>query len=87
MKVGDIIVAAEKKGKIKSLINSSGEMVKEAGPSTPVEVLGLEDCVPAGEVFNVMKTEKDARNIIDERNAFDDLVKIEDSNRTKQIRK
>ena len=70
LKVGDIIVAAEKKGKIKSLINSSGEMVKEAGPSTPVEVLGLEDCVPAGEVFNVMKTEKDARNIIDERNAF-----------------
>ena len=70
LKVGDIIVAAEKKGKIKSLINSSGESIKEAGPSTPVEVLGLEDCVAAGEVFNVMASEKDARNIIDQRNAF-----------------
>ena len=70
LKVGDIIVAAEKKGKIKSLINSSGETIKEAGPSTPVEVLGLEDCVAAGEVFNVMASEKDARNIIEERHAF-----------------
>ena len=70
LRVGDIIVAAEKKGKIKSLINSSGEAIKEAGPSTPVEVLGLEDCVAAGEVFNVMASEKDARNIIDQRNAF-----------------
>ena len=70
LKVGDIIVAAEKKGKIKSLINSSGEVIKEAGPSTPVEVLGLEDCVAAGEVFNVMASEKDARNILDQRNAF-----------------
>ena len=70
LKVGDIIVAAEKKGKIKTLINSSGEAIKEAGPSTPVEVLGLEDCVAAGEVFNVVASEKDARNIIDQRNAF-----------------
>ncbi len=70
LKVGDIIVAAESKGKIKSLINSSGEAIKEAGPSTPVEVLGLEDCVAAGEVFNVVASEKDARNIIDQRNAF-----------------
>ena len=70
LKVGDIIVAAEKKGKIKSLINSSGESVKEASPSTPVEVLGLEDCVSAGEVFNVMPSEKDARALIDERIAY-----------------
>ena len=70
LKVGDIIVAAEKKGKIKSLINSLGESVKEANPSTPVEVLGLEDCVSAGEVFNVMPSEKDARALIDERVAY-----------------
>ena len=78
LKVGDIVVAAEKKGKIKSLINSSGETIKEAGPSTPVEVLGLEDCVAAGEVFNVMASEKDARNIIEERHAF--LKKRSDKN-------
>ena len=70
LKIGDIIVAAEKKGKVKSLINSSGESVKEASPSTPVEVLGLEDCVSAGEVFNVMPSEKDARALIDERVAY-----------------
>ena len=70
LKIGDIIVAAEKKGKIKSLINSLGESVKEASPSTPVEVLGLEDCVSAGEVFNVMPSEKDARALIDERVAY-----------------
>ena len=70
LKIGDIIVAGEKKGRIKSLIDSSGQEIKEAGPSTPVEVLGLEDCVSAGEVFNVMANEKDARGIIDARLSF-----------------
>ena len=70
LKMGDIIVAGEKKGRIKSLTDSSGKEIREAGPSTPVEVLGLEDCVAAGEVFNVMNNEKDARSIIDSRLAF-----------------
>ena len=70
LKIGDIIVAGEKKGRIKSLIDSSGQEIKEAGPSTPVEVLGLEDCVSAGEGFNVMANEKDARGIIDARLSF-----------------
>ena len=51
-------------------MDSSGQELKEAGPSTPVEVLGLEDCVSAGEVFNVMANEKDARGIIDARLSF-----------------
>ena len=70
LKTGDIIVAGEKKGRIKSLADSSGQEIKEAGPSTPIEVLGLEDCVAAGEVFNVMANEKDARTIIDSRLSF-----------------
>jgi len=70
LKTGDIIVAGEKKGRIKSLTDSSSKEIKEAGPSTPVEVLGLEDCVAAGEVFNVMANEKDARTIIDARLSF-----------------
>ena len=70
LKTGDIIVAGEKKGRIKSLTDSSGQEIKEAGPSTPIEVLGLEDCVAAGEVFNVMANEKDARTIIDSRLSF-----------------
>ena len=70
LKKGDVIVAGEKRGKIKTLIDSSGAQAKEAGPSTPVEVLGLEDCVSAGEQFFVMDSEKDARNLIDQREAF-----------------
>ena len=70
LKKGDVIVAGEKRGKIKTLIDSSGAQVKEAGPSTPVEVLGLEDCVSAGEQFFVMDSEKDARNLIDQRETF-----------------
>ena len=70
LKKGDVIVAGEKRGKIKTLIDSSGAQVKEAGPSTPVEVLGLEDCVSAGEQFFIMDSEKDARNLIDQREAF-----------------
>ena len=78
LKVGDTVVAGEKKGRIKSLINSLGEQVKEAGPSTPVEVLGLEECVSAGEVFNIMSNEKDARAIIDARLSY--LKDINDKN-------
>ena len=78
LKVGDTVVAGEKKGRIKSLINSLGEQVKEAGPSTPVEVLGLDDCVSAGEVFNIMSNEKDARAIIDARLSY--LKDINDKN-------
>ena len=78
LKVGDTVVAGEKKGRVKSLINSLGEQVKEAGPSTPVEVLGLEDCVSAGEVFNIMSNEKDARAIIDARLSY--LKDINDKN-------
>jgi len=70
LKVGDIIVAGEVKGKIKSLVDSNGNSIKEAGPSTPVEVLGMEDCVSAGEIFYVMSSEKDAKSLLSEREDF-----------------
>jgi len=78
LRQGDIVVAAEKRGRIKSLINSSGDAVKEAGPSTPVEVLGLEDCVPAGESFFVLANDKAARSLVDERISY--LKEINDKN-------
>jgi len=78
LRQGDIVVAAEKRGRIKSLINSSGDIVKEAGPSTPVEVLGLEDCVPAGESFFVLANDKAARSLVDERISY--LKEINDKN-------
>ena len=78
LRQGDIVVAAEKRGRIKSLINSSGNIVKEAGPSTPVEVLGLEDCVPAGESFFVLANDKAARSLVDDRISY--LKEINDKN-------
>ena len=70
LRQGDIIVAAEKRGRIKSLVNSSGEIVKQAGPSTPVEILGLEDCVAAGETFFTLPNDKAARTLVAEREAY-----------------
>ncbi|MBL6819695.1 MAG: translation initiation factor IF-2 [SAR86 cluster bacterium] len=78
LRQGDIVVAAEKRGRIKTLVNSSGDVIKEAGPSTPVEVLGLEDCVPAGESFYVLANDKAARSLVDERISY--LKEINDKN-------
>ncbi|MDA0345659.1 MAG: translation initiation factor IF-2, partial [Proteobacteria bacterium] len=78
LRQGDIVVAAEKRGRIKTLVNSSGDFIKEAGPSTPVEVLGLEDCVPAGESFYVLANDKAARSLVDERISY--LKEINDKN-------
>ncbi len=61
--VGDNIVAGAAHGKIRAMINAKGQRVKEALPSTPVEVLGLHDVPDAGEIFVATENEKEARNI------------------------
>ena len=71
LNVGDIVVSGTTKGKIKTLTNSLGDLVKIAGPSTPVEALGLEGCVTAGEQFFVAESEKQARALIDQRITFE----------------
>ncbi|RUS58898.1 translation initiation factor IF-2 [Pseudorhodobacter sp. E13] len=60
---GDIFVVGEQWGKVRALINDQGERVEEAGPSTPVEVLGLSGTPAAGDVLNVVETEAQAREI------------------------
>jgi len=65
LRVGDIILAGEYSGKIKAMFDERGNRVKEAGPSTPVQVLGLGGAPSAGENFFVMKNEKEAREIAD----------------------
>ncbi|WP_170431070.1 translation initiation factor IF-2 [Ruegeria arenilitoris] len=60
---GDIFVVGEQYGKVRALINDKGERVKEAGPSVPVEVLGLNGTPEAGDVLNVTETEAQAREI------------------------
>jgi translation initiation factor IF-2 len=64
---GDIFVVGEQWGKVRALINDKGETVAEAGPSVPVEVLGLSGTPSAGDTLNVVETEAQAREIADYR--------------------
>ena len=63
LKQSDIFVVGEQWGKVRALINDKNERVKEAGPSVPVEVLGLNGTPEAGDVLNVVETEAQAREI------------------------
>ena len=67
LKLGDIFVVGEQWGKVRALISDSGERIKTAGPSTPVEVLGLNGTPEAGDVLNVVETEAQAREIAEYR--------------------
>ena len=60
--VGDNIAAGACHGKVRAMMDDKGRRVKEAGPSTPVEILGLNDVPNAGEVFVATETDKEARN-------------------------
>jgi translation initiation factor IF-2 len=67
LKVGDAMVAGPAWGRVRALINDKGEPVKEAGPSMPVEVLGLSDVADAGDDFVVAPEERIARNVAETR--------------------
>ncbi|WP_041527989.1 translation initiation factor IF-2 [Paracoccus aminophilus] len=67
LKRGDIFVVGEQWGKVRALINDKGDRIDEAGPSVPVEVLGLNGTPEAGDVLNVVETEAQAREIADYR--------------------
>lgn len=67
LRQGDIFVVGEQWGKVRALINDKGDRVSEAGPSVPVEVLGLNGTPEAGDVLNVVETEAQAREIAEYR--------------------
>ena len=67
LRVGDPLVAGAAWGKVRALINDHGEQVKEAGPSTPVQVLGLSDVAEAGEGFVVAPNERIAGRVAEKR--------------------
>ncbi|MCT8158532.1 translation initiation factor IF-2 [Pseudoruegeria sp. SHC-113] len=67
LRQGDIFVVGEQWGKVRALINDKGDRVEEAGPSVPVEVLGLNGTPEAGDVLNVVDTEAQAREIAEYR--------------------
>lgn len=63
LKIGDIILAGSNFGRVKAMFDDTGSKVKSVGPSTPVLVLGLDGATQAGEKFNVMETDREAREI------------------------
>ncbi|WP_407494085.1 translation initiation factor IF-2 [Pseudooceanicola sp. MF1-13] len=67
LRQGDVFVVGEQYGKVRALVNDKGDRVKEAGPSVPVEVLGLNGTPEAGDVLNVTSTEAQAREIAEYR--------------------
>ena len=67
LKLGDIFVAGSAWGRVRALINDKGQQVKEATPSTPVEVLGLNSAPEAGDAFDVVSNEARAREVTDYR--------------------
>ncbi|PXY39233.1 translation initiation factor IF-2 [Flavobacterium cheongpyeongense] len=67
LKVGDYMLAGKHHGKIKAMHDERGHNVKEAGPSTPVSVLGLDGAATAGDKFNVFEDEKEAKQIASKR--------------------
>ena len=67
LRQGDVMLCGSYYGRIKSMFNERGQKVTEAGPSTPVSVLGLNGAPAAGEKFNVMADEKEAKNIANKR--------------------
>jgi translation initiation factor IF-2 len=67
LRLGDLLVAGEYSGKIRAMLGDKGQAVTEAGPSTPVEVLGLDGVPDAGEMFNVVTDEKAVKSLVEHR--------------------
>lgn len=67
LKTGDMVLSGSYYGRVKAMFNERGQKVKEAGPSTPVSILGLNGAPSAGDKFNVMSDEKEAKAIANKR--------------------
>ncbi len=80
MSVGDVILAGSHYGKIKAMFNHKGDKLAKAGPATPVLVLGLGGAPQAGDKFNIMGSEREAREIANKR----EQIQREQSMRTKK---
>ncbi len=82
LRTGDIILSGSQTGRIKAMFNERGQKITEAGPSTPVSILGLNGAPPAGELFNVMEDEKEARDLANKR---EQLLRIQGLKTQKHI--
>ncbi|HBG24737.1 MAG: translation initiation factor IF-2 [Bacteroidetes bacterium GWF2_41_61] len=80
--IGDIILSGSYTGKIKAMFNERGQKITEAAPASPVSILGLNGAPAAGELFNVMEDEKEARDIANKR---EQLLRIQGLKTQKHI--
>jgi len=80
LKIGDVVLAGSNFGKVKAMFNHIGEKLKEAGPSTPVQMLGLTGAAQAGDTFHVMSSDREAREVANKR----EQLSREQSIRTKK---
>jgi len=80
MKIGDVVLAGSHYGKVKAMFDHRGNRLKEVGPSTPVQMLGLDGAPQAGDKFNIMNTDREAREIANKR----EQILREQSVRTKK---
>ena len=83
LKMGDSFVVGMEGGKVRAMFNSRGEKIKEAGPSTPVEILGLSGVPRAGDPFHVMTSEKAMKDIVEKRQ---DLNRQEQAQKIKKVK-
>ncbi|MCU0396513.1 MAG: translation initiation factor IF-2 [Cyclobacteriaceae bacterium] len=67
LKIGDVMLAGAHYGRVKAMFDALGNKVKEAGPSTPVQVLGLDGAPQAGEKFSVLESDREARELASKR--------------------
>ncbi|MCM1111533.1 MAG: translation initiation factor IF-2, partial [Clostridium sp.] len=81
LRIGDIILAGKNFGKVKAMFNERNQRIREAGPGTPAVVLGLNGAPTAGDTFNVLDTEQEAREIANKR----EQLQREQGLRTKKI--
>jgi len=76
LRVGDPLVSGAAWGRVRALMNDRGESVEEAGPSTPVQVLGLSDVAEAGDEFTIAPSEKVANKVADTREHWQRLASL-----------
>jgi len=80
LKIGDVLLAGSHFGKVKAMYNHTGDRLEEVGPSTPLQMLGLSGAAQAGDTFNVMASEREAREVATKR----EQLSREQSIRTKK---
>jgi translation initiation factor IF-2 len=85
LKKGDLIVAGSAFGRVKTVISDKGVVLDDAGPSTPVEILGFDEAPAAGENFAIVESEKDAREVTEYRKKLQQLQKSKASAKSGSI--